>query len=133
MHELALRHRGVEMELTADLEAVLLSYRWPGNLRELVNVLERVVILARDTKLGIDLLPDEMRQPPAGAAGAADRRIAGHGRAPASGQRTRPPSDSGGRPPRRLASTHRPCIASASAMDCCDYARISAKPASRVT
>jgi NtrC-family two-component system response regulator AlgB len=61
VHELALRHRGLAMEMTADLESALVTYSWPGNLRELVNVLERAVILARGTTVGIDLLPDELQ------------------------------------------------------------------------
>jgi transcriptional regulator with GAF, ATPase, and Fis domain len=39
--------------------ARLVSYPWPGNIRELENVLERAVILANQTELeiGSDLLP----------------------------------------------------------------------------
>jgi NtrC-family two-component system response regulator AlgB len=68
VHDLALRHRGMTMELGDDLADALLAYRWPGNLRELVNVLERAVILARDPRLGVDLLPEELQdsgRPPA--------------------------------------------------------------------
>ena len=61
VRDLARRHRGVEMEMTADLENCLVNYRWPGNLRELVNVLERAVIVARRTTLSSDLLPEEVR------------------------------------------------------------------------
>jgi NtrC-family two-component system response regulator AlgB len=61
VHDLARRHRGVEMEMTPDLQDALVAYRWPGNLRELVNVLERVVILARGATLGVDLLPEELQ------------------------------------------------------------------------
>jgi len=61
LRDLALRHRGMTMEMTPDLESALLAYRWPGNLRELVNVIERAVILARDAQLGVDLLPEELQ------------------------------------------------------------------------
>jgi PAS domain S-box-containing protein len=49
----------------------LLAYPWPGNIRELENVLERAVILATGTTLdvGPDLLPTAL--PPAGPAAAA--------------------------------------------------------------
>ncbi|MBL6613663.1 MAG: sigma-54-dependent Fis family transcriptional regulator [Reyranella sp.] len=36
---------------------VFLRYRWPGNVRELRNCLERMVLLATDPILGLDLLP----------------------------------------------------------------------------
>jgi DNA-binding NtrC family response regulator len=32
-----------------------MDYRWPGNIRELQNVMERAVIVARKGKLDIDL------------------------------------------------------------------------------
>src|SRR5262249_22220846 len=54
--------------------AALSAYAWPGNLRELVNVLERAVILAAGAAITPDLLPEELRArapaPCAGAAGA---------------------------------------------------------------
>ncbi len=43
---------------------VLRSYPWPGNLRELRNVLERAAILARGDRVGSDLLPEPMRTAP---------------------------------------------------------------------
>ena len=33
----------------------LQSYAWPGNIRELINVVERGVILSNQTKINIDL------------------------------------------------------------------------------
>jgi transcriptional regulator with PAS, ATPase and Fis domain len=37
------------VELTADAVTALQEYNWPGNIRELRNVLERAVLLRRDT------------------------------------------------------------------------------------
>ena len=37
------------------------QYNWPGNVRELQNVIERVTVLARSNKIGIDELPPEVR------------------------------------------------------------------------
>jgi two-component system response regulator AtoC len=40
---------------------VLLSYAWPGNIRELANVLERAQILAEDNLITLDDLPEAMQ------------------------------------------------------------------------
>ncbi|MDH4231728.1 MAG: sigma-54 dependent transcriptional regulator [Nitrospirota bacterium] len=37
------------------------GYDWPGNIRELENVVERMVVMADADTLGTDLLPDEIR------------------------------------------------------------------------
>ncbi|WP_295673130.1 sigma-54 dependent transcriptional regulator [uncultured Mucilaginibacter sp.] len=39
------------------------AYSWPGNIRELKNVIERAVILADETILDESLLPYEMQEP----------------------------------------------------------------------
>jgi NtrC-family two-component system response regulator AlgB len=46
---------------TADAVASLRHYRWPGNLREMRNAIERAVILARGDQLTSLDLPAEMR------------------------------------------------------------------------
>jgi transcriptional regulator with PAS, ATPase and Fis domain len=38
----------------------LQRYRWPGNVRELENVIERAVLLGRDSMIGIGDLPSSM-------------------------------------------------------------------------
>jgi DNA-binding NtrC family response regulator len=40
---------------------MLLRYTWPGNVRELSNVIERAVVLAADTTIGPDDIPEEIR------------------------------------------------------------------------
>ena len=42
---------------------VLLSYSWPGNIRELGNVLERALVLTEGDVIGIDDLPEAVRRP----------------------------------------------------------------------
>jgi two-component system response regulator HydG len=39
---------------------ILLNYEWPGNVRELENVIERCVVLDKDTIIGADDLPREL-------------------------------------------------------------------------
>jgi NtrC-family two-component system response regulator AlgB len=48
------------------------THSWPGNLRELRNVIERAVILARGNKLFPDDFPAELRGQNAGGAGNGD-------------------------------------------------------------
>jgi DNA-binding NtrC family response regulator len=48
--------------ITINPEALrpLLDYGWPGNLRELENVVERAVVLSSGNTIGIDLIPDHI-------------------------------------------------------------------------
>ena len=41
----------------------LIAYRWPGNVRQLENVLERVVLLTQHNIIGEDDLPEEIVSP----------------------------------------------------------------------
>jgi len=76
----ALRNRGKDLELfiqhfiqlanhdlnrhvksiAPDAKALLLQYDWPGNLRELSNVIKRMVLLSPGEIAQIEALPDEM-------------------------------------------------------------------------
>jgi two-component system response regulator HydG len=42
--------------------AKLLAYPWPGNVRELQNSMERAVALTRFEQIGVDDLPDKIRE-----------------------------------------------------------------------
>ena len=54
-------HRLPVPELTVDAERVLLEYPWPGNIRELKNMTERLVVRASTTPITADDLPRETR------------------------------------------------------------------------
>ncbi len=56
-----------EPRLTPDMVRMLQSHDWPGNLRELHNVLERALLLSRDRELEIADLNFESRVPLAAA------------------------------------------------------------------
>jgi len=51
------------VELTAAALAALESYDFPGNVRELRNVIERALLLADDDVIDIDHLPESLRGP----------------------------------------------------------------------
>ncbi len=60
-------NRSVAPQLTVANIAQLQAYDWPGNIRELENVIERAVILARDGRLVFDLpaaAPADATSPP---------------------------------------------------------------------
>jgi PAS domain S-box-containing protein len=54
----------------------LLAYGWPGNIRELENVLERAIILAREgiLEIGLDIVPGSEEVAPAGTLEEMERR-----------------------------------------------------------
>ena len=54
-------HRLPIPELTQDAERVLLEYPWPGNIRELKNMTERLVVRSHNAAISPDDLPRETR------------------------------------------------------------------------
>jgi DNA-binding NtrC family response regulator len=54
----------------------LLAYTWPGNIRELRNVLERAMLLSEgQERIGPELFPAEVRNAPGGTGATADRHV----------------------------------------------------------
>ncbi|MEZ4265382.1 MAG: sigma-54 dependent transcriptional regulator [Myxococcota bacterium] len=47
--------------LTPEAEEAFVGYGWPGNVREMENVLERLVLFSEGERIPLDLLPDEMK------------------------------------------------------------------------
>jgi DNA-binding NtrC family response regulator len=47
-------------ELSPELERALLAYSWPGNVQELLGVLQRMLILSTGTSLDVGALPDRI-------------------------------------------------------------------------
>jgi DNA-binding NtrC family response regulator len=50
--------------VAGETREILLTYDFPGNVRELKNVIERAVILAQNGEITPDLLPERMREAP---------------------------------------------------------------------
>lgn len=51
-------------DMTAELLAALKTYHWPGNVRQLENILERTSVFCEDHTLTIDDLPAEIQAQP---------------------------------------------------------------------
>lgn len=52
-----------DIYLGEDAVKELMSYEWPGNIRELQNVIERSVILADDAEIGTEHFPKDLTEP----------------------------------------------------------------------
>lgn len=50
------------LEILPEALDLLVDYEWPGNVRELENVIERAVVLSPGSRIGADLIPEQMRR-----------------------------------------------------------------------
>ena len=63
--KLASHGRGTPLKgITAEARRVLTAWPWPGNVRQLRNVVENMAVLATGEKLTVDDLPPEIHIPP---------------------------------------------------------------------
>ena len=63
IHFIALSNRELDRKvqsISPEAKKILQQYDWPGNLRELKNVIKRMVLLSPAAVAGIESLPDEM-------------------------------------------------------------------------
>lgn len=51
----------VKMSISEEALGMMKKYNWPGNIRELQNIIERCVILSTGKEITADLLPHEIR------------------------------------------------------------------------
>lgn len=58
--EFSVLNRKTIPEIDKSVKDVLLNYSWPGNIRELKNVAERVSLLSEKGKITVDLLPNNI-------------------------------------------------------------------------
>ena len=54
------RFLGSEWSLDAEARILMENYSWPGNVRQLINALDRAMILAEDKVISADDLPNEL-------------------------------------------------------------------------
>lgn len=56
------QHNKEKLGITDEAMEYLERYRWPGNVRELENVMERAVLLSKDKYIGLEDLPESVKQ-----------------------------------------------------------------------
>jgi two-component system nitrogen regulation response regulator NtrX len=64
LSEFCVRNNVRPREIDPEVVPVLERYGWPGNIRELRNVVERMAILTPGERLTVESIPLEIRQPP---------------------------------------------------------------------
>jgi len=47
-----------------DAMSIIMKYQWPGNIRELENMIERIITLSKDNTIGVMQIPAELMQAP---------------------------------------------------------------------
>jgi two-component system NtrC family response regulator len=52
------KHERPDLTMKSELMPHFLQYAWPGNIRELENAIERMILLSKGSELGIEDLPD---------------------------------------------------------------------------
>src|SRR5205807_2119280 len=72
LSDLARKHGFGPREIAPEALEALVVFSWPGNVRQLRNSLERSVVLASGTRLELDDLPAEVREPAPAVAQSAD-------------------------------------------------------------
>lgn len=65
LREFGERHGKPELSLTQEALQKLQAYHWPGNVRQLKNVVENLVIFAQSPVIGVENLPSEIAGQPA--------------------------------------------------------------------
>jgi len=62
IHELSETHGRAVRGISPEARAALVRYDWPGNVRELRNAIENMVLLTRNDVLGVEDVPDSIRE-----------------------------------------------------------------------
>jgi len=61
LNQFAAQYGRPQKRLARELVEALLAHNWPGNVREVKNLMERLTVTVNDTVIGVDDLPPEYR------------------------------------------------------------------------
>lgn len=61
--DFAEKYRMPPISLTEEAKAFLIRYRWPGNIRELKNITERMSIIEKEREISLDILKSYLPNP----------------------------------------------------------------------
>jgi DNA-binding NtrC family response regulator len=64
LHKYAEENGKPALELSPDALDLLMEYDWPGNVRELENAIERAVVLTSGSRIGVEMIPDQVKRRP---------------------------------------------------------------------
>ncbi|WP_171046432.1 sigma-54 interaction domain-containing protein [Lentibacillus cibarius] len=62
LHEISIKYNRPIHGISQDIMQALLQHQWPGNTRELKNVIERLVVFSEDGEIKLDEIPFEFDQ-----------------------------------------------------------------------
>jgi len=62
LNEFSRENSSPAVSISEDALSVLCAYEWPGNIRELRNCIERMVVLSRETQLQLENVPVHIRE-----------------------------------------------------------------------
>ena len=62
LHQFAARHNKAVKDIEAAAMRALINFDWPGNIRQLIHVIEQAVVLAETEKLTLFDLPSELHE-----------------------------------------------------------------------
>ncbi len=60
LHKFSTKYQKSVKHLRPEVIAAFANYGWPGNIRELENVMERMILMSESEILGLDLIPGEI-------------------------------------------------------------------------
>jgi len=62
LHKYKLKYGRNDLTLQSELLPYFSNYQWPGNVRQLENAIERIVLLSANSEVNLDVLPEYLKQ-----------------------------------------------------------------------